>query len=268
MNQKAARALVVVTIFALLAVLSISPALAGAFGAPRPAFRPSSFRVLFFDRLNYYLAWALVAPGIFWLARRVPLVPPQSGPPAGVTARLQRRSTALLFHLAVPLACLVPFFFLRAALTAALLSPEPGPHFRAEYDRRQFPVAAAALLNGAGARVFAPDDWGDYLIYRCWPRTRVFVDGRSDFYGPAFGERWLGVLRVRPGWQDQLDRYGVDAVLLPPDQPLAGVLKESPRWQQVYSDGVATLFRARVLTATQQQTGGHPAASTTRSNYS
>lgn len=130
MNQKAARALVVVTIFALLAVLSISPALAGAFGAPRPAFRPSSFRALFFDRLNYYLAWALVAPGIFWLARRAPLVSPQSGPPAGATARLQRRSTALLFHLAVPLACLVPFFFLRAALTAALggaWPPVPAP---------------------------------------------------------------------------------------------------------------------------------------------
>ena len=33
------------------------------------------------------------------------------------------------------------------------------------------------------ARIFTHDQWGDYLIYRLYPQTKVFMDGRSDFYG-------------------------------------------------------------------------------------
>jgi hypothetical protein len=149
-----------------------------------------------------------------------------------------------------------------AAVSAAMFLPEPGLRFRAEYDSTRFPVAAAVVAGAPAGRIFTPDDWGGYLIYRLWPRTRVFVDGRSDFYGAAFGERCLDVLRVRPGWQEQLARYGVDTVLLPAGVPLAGVLRESPRWRAVYDDGVAIVFRARGPVVTQQGSGGELAAST------
>ncbi len=133
------------------------------------------------------------------------------------------------------------------ALVAALLyAPHPPKKFRAEFDPKRYPAdAVSALGRYPAARIFTFDQWGDYLIYRLYPRSRVFVDGRSDFYGDDFETKLLDVLNVNYGWEQTLSRFGVDTVLMPPNSPLTGALKESCRWRVVYDDGVALVFRAR-----------------------
>ena len=133
------------------------------------------------------------------------------------------------------------------ALVAALLyAPHPPKGFRAEFDPKRYPAdAVSALGQYPAARVFTFDQWGDYLIYRLYPRSRVFVDGRSDFYGEDFETKLLEVLNVNYGWDQTLARFAVDTVLMPPNSPLTGALKESSRWRVVYDDGVALVFRAR-----------------------
>ncbi|MGA2041296.1 MAG: hypothetical protein ABSH42_18610 [Bryobacteraceae bacterium] len=133
------------------------------------------------------------------------------------------------------------------ALVAALLyAPHPPKGFRAEFDPTRYPAdAVSALRQYPAARVFTFDQWGDYLIYRLYPRSRVFVDGRSDFYGEDFETKMLQVLNVNYGWDQTLARFAVDTVLMPPNSPLTGALKESCRWRVVYDDGVALVFRAR-----------------------
>ncbi len=144
-------------------------------------------------------------------------------------------------------------------LTVAIASPMAGIKFKAEYDPKAYPEQALAALNPAwlnpassGARqlfepaqhVFTHDEWGDYLIYKLSPRGfKVFVDGRSDFYGGKFGQEYIDVMNVRYDWQQTLDRYAVDTILLPTDAPLAGALKESRRWRVAYDDGMAIVFR-------------------------
>jgi hypothetical protein len=91
--------------------------------------------------------------------------------------------------------------------------------------------------------VFSTDSWGGYLIYRLYPSMRVFIDGRSDFYGPEFCESYIDLMGVKHDWQQRLDRYRVDTVLLPVREPLAGVIKESRDWRTVYDDGMAIVFR-------------------------
>jgi hypothetical protein len=81
------------------------------------------------------------------------------------------------------------------------------------------------------------------LIYS---HHRVFVDGRSDFYGDDFEEKYVDVLNVKYGWEKTLSRFGVDTILMPPDAPLAGALKESSKWRVAYDDGIALIFRAVV----------------------
>jgi len=51
------------------------------------------------------------------------------------------------------------------------------------------------------------------------------------------------VLNVKWDWQQTLDQYGIDAVLLGPQAPLATTLKGSSRWRVVYDDGIAIVFR-------------------------
>ena len=133
-----------------------------------------------------------------------------------------------------------------AAIVAALLfAPHPPAKFRAEFDPQAFPAAAVdALQAGPPSRIFAYDQWGDYLIYRLYPRTRVFLDGRSDFYGADFEKDALGVERVKYDWEKTLSRFDIDTILLSPSTPLAGALKESSRWRLVYDDGVAVVFRS------------------------
>jgi hypothetical protein len=153
---------------------------------------------------------------------------------------LSRRLTAAdagpHWHIAGPAAILV--------LGATMYGHAPSPRFQAEYDSGLYPVAALAALRDSD-RVFASDTWGGYLIYRRYP-AKVFVDGRSDFYGPAFETEYAEVLGVRYNWESTLAKHGVDTVLLAADAPLSSVLKASHNWRAVYDDGVAIVFRAAV----------------------
>jgi hypothetical protein len=132
------------------------------------------------------------------------------------------------------------------ALVAALIfAPAPPKKFRSEYDPKTYPAKAVEVLRGdPTARIFTHDEWGDYLIWRLYPTGRVFVDGRSDFYGADFENKYTDVMNVSHDWQKILDGFGVNTILLPPSAPLAGVLKENSRWHSVYDDGVAMIFRA------------------------
>jgi len=116
---------------------------------------------------------------------------------------------------------------------------------RAEYDPQRYPAQALAALLPAecAGPVFTNDEWGDYLIYRLHPRLKVFVDGRSDFYGAEFGKKYLDVMNGQHDWEKTLARYGVRTVLLRVEASLASTLKESARWQVVHDDGVAIVFR-------------------------
>jgi hypothetical protein len=123
-------------------------------------------------------------------------------------------------------------------------SPLAGPKLKPEYNPEAYPEAALAKLTRPGQRIFTHDEWGDYLIYKLSPQgTKVFVDGRSDFYGAKFDLAYLDVLGVKYDWQQTLDRYGVDTILMPVDSPLAGAVKESRRWRVVYDDSRAIVFR-------------------------
>jgi hypothetical protein len=155
---------------------------------------------------------------------------------AGVAADLDRTDSIGRWHLASGLGV--------AVLAALLFAPHPPAKFRSEFDPKSFPSGAIAALSAdSSARIFSHDQWGDYLIYRLFPRMRVFVDGRSDFYGADFEKKVLDVENIQRGWQDTLDRFGIDTVLLSVDEPLAGALRESSRWRLVHDDGVALIFR-------------------------
>ena len=74
--------------------------------------------------------------------------------------------------------------------------------FRAEFDPESYPAAAVKMLKAdAAARIFTDDEWGDYLIWSLYPKNRVFVDGRSDFYGDDFEDKYIDVLKVKYGWE-------------------------------------------------------------------
>jgi len=142
-------------------------------------------------------------------------------------------------------------------LAIAIQSPNAGKKLKPEYDPEKYPAAALALLEQPGLRIFTHDEWGDYLLYHLWPKgVKVFVDGRSDFYGPKFGEAYIDILNVKYGWDQTLASYGVNTILMPVDAPLVGALKESRNWRVVYDDTRAIVFRKTPAGAEQVSTSG------------
>jgi hypothetical protein len=114
----------------------------------------------------------------------------------------------------------------------------------AHFDAKRFPVAAVDYLekNDVQGPVVSPDYWGGYLIYRLYPRVRMAVDDRHDFYGEEFLKSYLKMVHVEPGWEDFLEQYRARCVIVPKNSALANILAESRGWQSIYSDDVASVF--------------------------
>ena len=113
---------------------------------------------------------------------------------------------------------------------------------RVGFNPEVFPVRAAGFLENAKGRIFTKDQWGGYLIYRFAGRAKVFIDGRSDFYGQNLLESYAQINEVKPGWDTALKQYDVRYVLVPPDNALASALQLSKTWKRVYSDWVAAVY--------------------------
>ncbi len=126
------------------------------------------------------------------------------------------------------------------------LVPWKGP---ADFPANKFPVTAVARnrdvitpSTGALPKILTSDQWGDYLIYHLYPKGRVFVDGRSDFYGPVVGRQYLDLLNGAPNWERTMEAYGFDLALVPSEWPLAQLLMRHPEWRVRYVDGQAVLL--------------------------
>lgn len=135
-----------------------------------------------------------------------------------------------------------------AMLGLLLFAPRPlNDRFVSTYDPKNYPEKALpVLLSSETRRIFAEDEWGDYLIYKLYPSRKVFIDGRSDFYGDDFGEEYIRVLTVQEGWNKTLDRFGIDTVVLSPKFALSATLKISRDWRLVYDDHISLVFRRNV----------------------
>ncbi|MCS7314457.1 MAG: hypothetical protein RMI94_05225 [Bryobacterales bacterium] len=145
---------------------------------------------------------------------------------------------------------------------ALMASPAAQGKLRAEYDPKRYPAAAVDALGEEffTGKVFSDDEWGDYLIYRLFPKTRVYIDGRSDFYGAELGKEYWALAQVRWDWQSTLERRAPDLIVLRAETPLASLLKGSGRWQLVYDDGIAIVFRRAGAEARQVQVASREAA--------
>ncbi len=135
-------------------------------------------------------------------------------------------------------------FWLPLAFGGLLFVPASVAHWPSDYPEQMFPVALihrrAELL--AHSRLLTTDQWADYLIYLNHREQKVFVDGRSDFYGPEIGNQYLQMLQGQYQWKALLDKHGFDLVLAPLDWPLVSLLKVDPGWRILDDTGKAVLF--------------------------
>lgn len=192
-----------------------------------------------------FLPWAVLA---FVSRRHLPLAAIASAPLAAwlLTAALGRLAAApavrgRAFNVVGTLA--VAFMLAPPALDLAFARP-----FRTGL-RWPSPQALGAALQEAraGRRMFNLYDWGGLLIFHGYPEAKVFIDGRQDAYGLDLNLAHHRIIAAAPGWEREMERWGVDAVFVPPEAPLVRALDALPTWNEVHSDPTAVVFLKKNL---------------------
>jgi len=114
----------------------------------------------------------------------------------------------------------------------------------AYFDDKRFPVEATEVIIRDDNRepIFCPDQWGGYLIYTLYPRTKVLVDDRHDLYGDQFFKDYLKIVYVQEDWSKILDERHVKWILVQKDSSLGTMLKQTAGWRLIHADDTAVLF--------------------------
>jgi hypothetical protein len=108
--------------------------------------------------------------------------------------------------------------------------------------RTFLPVEAVVFLRKKmpEGRLFNSYNWGAFLLWQL-PEYPVFVDGRTDLYDDEIINQWFQVVRAEDGWQDVLDKWDVNVVLLESQMPIGGFLDRGG-WDLLYSDDMAVIY--------------------------
>ncbi|MCX6910726.1 MAG: hypothetical protein NTY01_22160 [Verrucomicrobia bacterium] len=127
------------------------------------------------------------------------------------------------------------------ALAAITLPPRP-----TEMPPDRWPVNAVKFIKAHPEQftgnMLNQHVWGGYLMW-VMPERKVFVDGRTDFYGEAFIRNFLDMTQLQPEWREKLNASKVRWTLLTTDHPLTQALALLPDWRRAYTDPLATVFR-------------------------
>lgn len=113
-----------------------------------------------------------------------------------------------------------------------------------EAQRQFLPIEAAAYLQSANPAgpMFNTYNWGGYLMFAL-PDRPVFVDGRTDLYGDKFlTEDYRQIATGAPGWQEGLDQYAIQLVVMEKDSGLDRSLREASDWKLDYEDDLAVIY--------------------------
>jgi hypothetical protein len=118
-----------------------------------------------------------------------------------------------------------------------------------------YPVGAVDYLSAHGfsGNLMTPFDAGSYVSWKLYPAVKVGMDSRYEVaYLPETVEDHIRIYDGAPGWEELLDGYATDAVLVPSNSGLHSLMSVSDGsrpggWQRVYhDDGYAIHARADV----------------------
>ncbi len=115
-----------------------------------------------------------------------------------------------------------------------------GPGFRVN----DYPVRAAnfILQNDFHGNMFNEINFAGYLMFSLYPKHKVFTDNRFDLFGSKFLPDFYQIDEAGPRWQETLDKYNINFIILERDSKLNMVLQYNTGWVRVYFDPRYVIF--------------------------
>lgn len=157
------------------------------------------------------------------------------------SSQLERETPAhgrmnLLLLTAALIALLMQSPWIRPAITGKSLLAQQTPVGVAEFIEKQ----------GISGRMFHPQEFGDYLMWRLWPQQKTLVDGRVHLFDLEFLKEYKRVLED-PLSGDFMERWNIEYLLLSKlpdgsDSKTIGSVENSRAWSKIYEDSISVLF--------------------------
>ena len=115
-----------------------------------------------------------------------------------------------------------------------------------DVEAQRFPSRAVAFLQAHPpvGPIFNHYDWGGYLIWKLYPSTLVFIDGRADLYGEPLFHDFADAYQLQGPWRQILERWRIQTVLVPSNSAIATGLRAAPGWTVAYQDSQAIILHA------------------------
>ena len=123
-----------------------------------------------------------------------------------------------------------------------------GNRFGLGYEIDNFPFEAAEFLDRTneikGNVLDTSAAQGDLLVWKSFPKRKVYLDSRSGLYPYLLVEEWKKIRKALSEddvatWKPLLDQYKISTIMIEPiDSPLTySRLFQSPNWIPFYDDG-------------------------------
>ncbi|MFA4993186.1 MAG: hypothetical protein WC571_04375 [Candidatus Omnitrophota bacterium] len=116
-------------------------------------------------------------------------------------------------------------------------------------NQKHYPAGAVDFLleNNIEANLFNDFNSGSYLIGKAYPKMKVFIDGRTELYGPEFFEFYQSIMKGGAReFEEAVERYKIGLVVLSMDSDsLPGIISylyNSVHWRMVFFDDTGLVF--------------------------
>jgi hypothetical protein len=124
------------------------------------------------------------------------------------------------------------------------------PSFALWTPSSHFPVGAINWIkeNRVQGNILPHFEWGEFLIWTCYPACRVAMDGRYEtVYEEQVYKEYFDFLHGRNKWDIFLRKYAHEIVLIKPNTRTHLLMLKEPSWRVAYVDQGCVLFLNKKL---------------------
>jgi hypothetical protein len=144
-----------------------------------------------------------------------------------------------------PQVCLAAVFILIYLFINPTIKLNAVPTYSILVPSSRYPTGAVDWIkkNNISGNILPHFDWGEYLIWTCYPSCRVAMDGRYEtVYEEYVYKDYFDFLMGREGWQTFLNKYPHNIVLIKRYSKTHSLMLKELLWEEKYSDQTSILF--------------------------
>jgi len=158
---------------------------------------------------------------------------------------LRERKASLQTKSWIPGSVFVCLVLLIHLLINPSMIPMIVPSFMITAPQSRYPIGALNYImqKGLKGNILPFFDWGEFIIWHCYPDCRVAMDGRYEtVYEEHVYREYFDFLFARPAWRVFLQKYPHEMIIVHSGTGISDLMKREKAWRIAYRDQESLLF--------------------------